>query len=120
MKKNNKTVKIYEVNLELGYPTVITAMKYFEQAFSRAKAYGYSTIKFIHGYGSNGSGGRIRTAVHKELAVYKNANKIREYVTGENFTPFDSATQRIISAYPYITYDKDYMKTNQGITIVLI
>ena len=117
---NNKNSGIYEVNIEQGMPTVETAMKYVEQAFSRAKAYGYPAIKFIHGYGSGGSGGKIKTAVHRELGKYKNTGKIREFAAGENFTPFDPATQRIIAAYPDITRDSDYLRTNQGITIVLI
>jgi len=119
-KSNNNASKIYEVNLKEGSPVVDTAMKYFEQAFSRAKSYGYPVIKFIHGYGSNGSGGKIKTAVQKELAKYKSMGKIREFTAGENFTPFDPATQHIIAAYPDITHDSDYLKTNQGITIVLI
>ena len=117
--RKSKT-KIYEVNLEQGYPTVDTAMKHVELGISRAKAYGYSVIKLIHGYGSSGSGGKIKTAVQRELNKYKNMGKIREFTSGENFSPFDSATQRIISAYPDITHDNDYFKTNHGITIVLI
>jgi hypothetical protein len=77
-------------------------------------------IKLIHGYGSSGSGGKIKTAAQRELNRYKNAGKIREFTAGENFTPFDPATQRIIAAYPDITRDSDYLKANQGITIVLI
>ena len=119
-RNNNHNLKIYEVNLEQGYPTVETAMKYLEQAISRAKAYGYPAVKLIHGYGSSGGGGKIKTAVQKELAKYKNMGKIREFTAGENFTPFDLATQRIISVYPDITHDKDYLKTNQGITIILM
>ena len=119
-KNNNKNSKIYEVNIEQGMPTVDTAMKYVGQAFSRAKAYGYPVIKLIHGYGSSGSGGKIRTAVQRELNKYKSSGKIREFVAGDNFTPFDSATQRIIAAYPDVTRDSDYLKTNQGITIVLM
>ena len=117
---NNKNSKIYEVNLEQGRPTVDTAIKYLEHALSRAKAYGYPAIKLIHGYGSSGSGGKIKTAVHRELNRYKNAGKIREFAAGENFSPFDSATQRIITICYDITRDSDYFKTNQGITIVLI
>jgi hypothetical protein len=118
--KNNKNSKIYEVNLELGYPTVETAMKYLEQAISRAKAYGYPVLKLIHGYGSIGGSGKIKIAVQKELSRYKNMGKIREFAAGENFTLFDAATQRIIAVYPDITRDRDYLKTNQGITIILI
>ena len=120
MRTDNKNSKIYEVNIEQGMPVVDTALKYLEQAVSRAKAYGYPVIKLIHGYGSSGSGGKIRTAVQRELGKYKSAGRIREFAAGENFTPFDAATQRIIAAYPDITRDKDYLKTNQGITIILI
>ena len=117
---NNRKSKIYEVNLEQGYPTVDTALRYVDHGFSRAKAYGYIVIKLIHGYGSSGSGGKIKTAVQKELGRYKSAGKIREFAAGENFSPFDSATQRIIAAYPDVTRDSDYSRTNHGITIVLI
>ena len=119
-RNNNKKANIYEVNLEQGYPTVDTAIKYLELAISRAKAYGYSIVKLIHGYGSSGSGGKIKIAVHKELARYKTKGKIREFIAGEDFSPFDSATQRVIVAYPDITRDSDYFKTNHGITVVLI
>jgi hypothetical protein len=119
-RSSNGGSKIYEVNIKDGMPTVDTAMKYLEQAVSRARSYGYPVVKLVHGYGSGGSGGKIKTAVQKELDRYKSIGKIREYVAGENFTPFDSATQRIIAACPEITRDSDYLKTNQGITIVLI
>ena len=120
---NNRKIKIskiYEVNIEQGYPTVDIALKYLEHGISRAKAYGYPVIKLIHGYGSNGTGGKIKTAVQKELGRYKTSGKIREFAVGENFSPFDSATQRITAAYPDISRDKDYSKTNHGITIVLV
>ena len=79
-RNNDKNSKIYEVNIEQGMPTVNTAMKYVEQAFSRAKAYGYPVVKLIHGYGSSGTGGKIRTAVQRELNKYKSSGKIREFV----------------------------------------
>jgi hypothetical protein len=101
-------------------PTVDVAMRHLEQALSRAKSYGYPVLKLVHGYGSSGTGGKIKTAVQRELGKYKTAGKIKEFVAGDNFTPFDSATQRIITACPDITCDSDYLKTNQGITIVLM
>ena len=117
---NSKQSAIHEVNLEDGRPAVDTAMKYFEHGLARAKSYGYPVIKLIHGYGSSGSGGKIRTAVRKELGLYKSAGKIREFAAGENLSMFDSATQRIIAAYPDVTRDINYSRGNHGITIVLI
>lgn len=119
-RSNNKKSQIYEVNIKQGFTTVDTAMRYLEQAISTAKAYGYPVIKLIHGYGSSGTGGKIKTAVQRELNRYKNNGKIRDFTAGENFSPFDSATQRIIATYPAIISDSDYYKTNHGITIVLI
>jgi len=119
-KNNNNNSNIYEVNIEQGMPSVETALRYLEQAVSRAKSYKYPAVKLIHGYGSSGAGGKIRTAVLRELNKYKSSGRIREFAAGENFTPFDAATQRIIAAYPAITRDKDYLKTNQGITIILM
>jgi hypothetical protein len=118
--RNNAKSKIYEVNIKDGLPTVDVALRHVEQALSRAKSYGYIIIKLIHGYGSSGSGGKIKTAVQRELAKYKSAGRIKEFVAGDNFTMFDSATQRIIAACPDITRDLDYSKTNQGITVVLM
>ena len=120
MRVNRKKSQIHEVNLEQGYPTVDMALKYFEHGLSRAKAYGYPMVKLIHGYGSSGGSSKIKTAVRKELDRYKNAGKIREFAAGENFSPFDSATQRILAACPDITRDSDYAKGNHGITVVLI
>lgn len=46
--------------------------------------------------------------------------EIREFAAGENFSPFDSTTQRMIAAYSDIVRDPDYFKMNHGITVVLI
>jgi hypothetical protein len=119
-RSNSNNSKIYEVNIKDGMPTVDVAMRHLEQALSRAKSYGYPVLKLVHGYGSSGTGGKIKTAVQRELGKYKTAGKIKEFVAGDNFTPFDSVTQHIITACPDITRDSDYMKTNQGITIVLM
>jgi len=117
---NSNQSKIHEINLEQGRPTVDVAMKYLEHGLARAKSYGYTVIKLIHGYGSSGSGGKIKTATRKELEKHKAAGKICEFVAGENFSMFDAATQRIIAACPDITRDSDYSRGNHGITIVLI
>ena len=55
------------VNLEAGMPTVATAKSLLSQALRTAKATGTHLVKLIHGYGSTGKGGAIRSAVRKDL-----------------------------------------------------
>ena len=55
------------VNLEQGKPKVEQAIARMNQAVFSARASGTKVIKLIHGYGSSGKGGVIRTAVYREL-----------------------------------------------------
>lgn len=49
---------------------------------------GCHALKVIHGYGSTGQGGAIKTACLKLCADRKRTGVIRHFVRGEDFTPF--------------------------------
>ena len=112
--------RIYLVDLEAGRPTADAAIKKLGQALCSAKAGGCLAVKAIHGYGSSGVGGAIRSAVHRELAVRKRAGRIKEFVRGEDFSPFDAASRRMLDACPELAGDSDLARANHGITIILI
>ena len=57
---NNKVV---ELNLENGSPTIQAALQKLKNALSTYKGQGFKVVILIHGYGSTGVGGGIRTAV---------------------------------------------------------
>lgn len=108
------------VNLEAGMPTVATAQSLLSQSLRTAKAGGAHLVKLIHGYGSTGKGGAIRSAVRRELADRKRRGQIAAYIPGEDFSPFDEDTRRALSRHPELAKDRDYSRQNHGITIVVL
>ncbi len=113
-----ETMKV--VNLEAGMPTVATAKGLLSQSLRTARANGTHLVKLIHGYGSTGKGGAIRTAVRRELEERKRQGQIRLYIPGDEFSPFYEDARQAVCKYPELAKDRDYTRTNQGITIVVL
>ena len=108
------------VNLEAGMPTVATAKTLLSHSLRTAKATGTHVVKLIHGYGSSGKGGAIRTAVRKELEERQRQGQIQLYIPGDEFSPFYENARQAVYQYPELAKDRDYTRTNQGITIVVL
>ena len=118
MTKETRT--ILEVNIKDGMPTVDVALNRLEMAL---KPYGKRSklIKIVHGYGSTGVGGKIRTAVRQRLKSKKAMGSIIDFIPGEEFSMFGSATQKALALYhKELTEDRDYNKSNEGITVVVL
>lgn len=113
-------MKLTVINLEQGMPYVDEALRRMNAGLRSARAGGAQAVKLIHGYGSSGTGGKIRTAVATELAAKKRAGEIRGYVPGEEFTPFSDSCRRALDLLPELQKDKDYLRCNPGITIVVL
>lgn len=111
---------IQVINLEAGMPTVAVARTRMNQALRSAKAGGVKVVKLIHGYGSSGPGGKIKADVQSQLAQKKRAGTIRDFVKGEDFSPFDSSARAILNAVPAAAKDSDYSRSNHGVTLVLL
>ena len=60
--------RLREVNLELGKPTVNAAIKRLTFELHHSRSLGCAALKIIHGYGSSGTGGRIRVEARSYLA----------------------------------------------------
>lgn len=108
------------INLEYGMPSVERARVRLEEGLRSAKAQRVHTVKIIHGYGSSGKGGAIKRDVQSVLAQKKRCGAIKHFVSGENFSPFDSSARAILDKHPELTRDSDYSRGNDGITIVLL
>ena len=108
------------INLEAGMPTVATAKNLLSQSLRTAKANGTHLVKLIHGYGSTGKGGAIRSAVRRELEERQRQGQILCYIPGDEFSPFYENARQAVYKYPELTKDRDYTRTNQGITIVVL
>jgi len=109
-----------EVNLKAGMPTVDEAIKKITYNIKNAGPLGVSAIKFIHGYGSTGKGGGIRTESRKYLDRQKARGQIKGYITGEDFSIFDEGTRKAFLVCDGLRRDSDLERHNNGITIVIL
>ena len=120
-KRRGKTGAVVgTLDLEDGMPTVEEAIGRLRMGLQEMKISRVKAVKLIHGYGSTGRGGRIRTAVRNELEEMKRRGLIREFIHGEDFGPTDAASRRLAEQVKRITKDQDYGRMNHGITMVVL
>ena len=68
--------QVREINLEIGRPAAAQALERMRMELRLSKKRGYTAVKLIHGFGSSGTGGKIRTAVRRELAAMQQRGEI--------------------------------------------
>jgi len=65
-------------------------------------------VKVIHGYGSSGKGGAIRSAIREQLAQWQREGKVLKVVPGENWSIFDPACKTCASATLFLARMKTW------------
>ena len=108
------------VDIKSDMPPIETALRRLDEAIENGKRLGAGAVKIIHGYGSTGKGGRIRTAVRARLDEYAASGRICALITGEKLSIFDDTTRRAFSVCPELRSDEDMERGNRGITIVIL
>lgn len=109
----------YQVlNLEEGLPTAAQAIGRLLHALESCRR--GQVIKLIHGYGSSGTGGRIRVEVRRKLGRLQQAGQISFFITGEKLSIFDADTRRALDLAPALRQDRDLERHNNGITILVV
>jgi len=109
-----------EVNIKSGMPVVNDAIKRVTYNIKNAGPMGVSAIKLIHGYGSTGKGGGIRTETRKYLERLKARKEIKDFIIGEKFSIFDENTRKAFLVCDDLRKDSDLERHNNGITIVIL
>src|SRR5438552_3619249 len=105
------------LNLKFDMPTVEQAKRRVLEFISSPRQIG-PVVKIIHGYGSTGRGGALRTALRELLEQWEKEGKIKLVIFGENWSIFDARTQELRLRYPSSKEDSDLDQDNQGVTIV--
>ncbi len=113
-----QTIRV--VNLEAGMPTVDQALRRLSGELYTSRRMGCRAVKLIHGYGSSGKGGKIRVAIRRELGGQKLRGQIKDFIPGEDFSIFNSATLQAFSLAEDLRNDKDLDRYNNGVTFVLL
>lgn len=109
-----------EVNIKADMPTAADAVKRVTFHLRNSKAHGCAVLKIIHGYGSHGTGGKIRTEVRGYLARQKAQRLIKDFIPGEDFSIFDQTTRDAFQLCDELRRDSDLERHNNGVTIVIL
>lgn len=109
-----------EVNVKADLPTVDTAIKRITYNIYNGKLLGAGAVKIIHGYGSSGTGGKIRLEARRYLDDQKRKGAIRDWIPGERFSIFDEATRLAFLLCDDLRRDRDLERHNNGMTIIVL
>lgn len=105
-----------EIDLEDGQPTVKEALDRLKFEVERSKKLKVKCILVIHGYGSSGSGGKIRLAIRKWLETEEKNKIIKALVYGERFDIFNAKAIELKNKYHQLI---PLLKVNNfGVTVI--
>lgn len=108
------------INLELNMPAVREIPDRISREIHGARRHQIRVMKFIHGYGSTGKGGKLRLAVRRELVRAQDARQITCFIPGEQFSIFDADTLRALRVCDELRHDPDLEHHNNGVTLILL
>lgn len=108
------------INIEQGRPLVETALKRMEQELLRAGAEQVQVVTLIHGYGSSGKGGKIRTECRKVLDYFVQQKTINAAIPGESFRKRSGAGKALLHRYPHLEQCCSSDFSNPGITVIVL
>jgi hypothetical protein len=108
------------VNLEVGRPTVEAALDRCRVVIDDARQNNISVVTLIHGYGSSGKGGAIRSECRKMLEYMKSKRIISDSIAGEDFHKRSRRVRMLLQRYSQLTKDRNLNQGNQGITLVIL
>lgn len=107
------------INLEEGMSTVDQARLRLAHELQSARQEGFFVVKIIHGYGSTGVGGTLRTEMQNELRKGVRESTIRGWIAGEDWRISDASAWDLLKRFPEWKKDSDLGRRNQGISIVI-
>lgn len=110
-------VKVKEVNLERGNPTVDVAMRKLVNELSTAKGAGYRAVILVHGYGSTGVGGAIKVATKGKLKESSLVGVVKDSVGGETWI---NRKKEFLDVCSQLKDFDRYIEGNRGLTVVLL
>jgi hypothetical protein len=108
------------VTIKEGLPTLEEARRRLLLEVRRCYGEGISVLKIIHGYGSGGHGGILRTGLRKVFEEYQRDGDILGYAAGEEFSIFHPVSLEMITVAPELRHDPDLERSNPGVSFLWI
>lgn len=111
---------IRTVNIKEDNPNADYAMFLLDEEIKYSKAVGNRVIIVIHGYGSHGAGGVIKSTLHSYLPYLKRTHIITDYVKGEEWGEYNPTRIKICKICPEAILNEHLYTLNSGVTVVLV
>lgn len=117
--RSSKRKTCTTINLEQGLPSAEDAVRKVEReiGFSRGKV---NVLRIIHGWGSGGTGGKIKQQVHNRLETMLRQSKIKSFTPGEHYSDRTNAGRDLLRRYPDLKKNLRSDSGNLGISFVEI
>ena len=109
-----------EFNLKRGGPTGEEALDKLTTYLRRASEVGIKAIILIHGYGSSGEGGAIKTAVLRQLQFLSHQGRVKAIIPGEEFEGRSNRGRQLLRRFPFLVNHRDLNRANPGVTLVIL
>ena len=119
-KSKPKLEKIVTINLEKGMPLADEARSKLEEHIKKYSRSGIKVIKVIHGWGSSGTGGRIRDLVINRLRTKKQNGSIKHFYNCENAANSIDEYQTLLSLYPEFSEQFKKDRKNKGVSFIVL
>lgn len=110
--------KIRSVNVEIGLPSTTEGLLRLEADITRAKQAGIRVVRVIHGWGSTGTGGKLRDACRAFLRRQLAARRIKSIVYGEDYSRAAVSARDLMARWPDLKARERSDTNNPGITFV--
>jgi hypothetical protein len=108
------------ITIKEGLPTLEEAKRRLLLEIRNCHGEGVAVLKIIHGYGSGGRGGILRTGLRKAFTEYQRDGDILGFASGEDFSIFHPVSLEMITAAPELSRDTDLEASNPGVSFLWI
>lgn len=109
--------KVKEINLEYGSPTAEAAVRTMVSQLGTCKGQGCKAVILVHGYGSSGVGGGIKTAVKSKLRESSISGIVRSHCAGESWY---EKKRELLALCPALVDYQRKIDGNHGVTVVIL
>lgn len=112
--------RVRTVNLEAGLPSVQEGCRCLEAELLKAREDGIQILRIIHGWGSGGSGGKLRDACRASLNQKVAARRIKQFIRGEEYSRAHSTGRELCARFLDLQKYERGDSGNPGITIIVL
>jgi hypothetical protein len=116
---SGETLRVKTVDIGHGRETTDQARVILERDFNASFKREDHFLVVIHGHGSSGKGGEIKTMVRNYAGAMVSMRRIKEFVQGEHLRQGSYVASEVARRHPRIKQLRDWNAANPGVTIFI-